>query len=660
MNHLRRHMRDAIKPLMSITVIVIALTVTVSNSLLAQSNHVIKLNTTVELDATGDASIQQSLVLPPQPYATLKQQVGNPSRLIRMMQDTSNWNELVDLDGTFEDIGNSVEASYRHVGFSRACRDGSWLVRFSDSEDAALITTHDNIAIFNTAVVTDYGPMSVILRLVVPEGSENLKFDKSENEFTYDFRPDITEGDHGETEFDIDAKPQLMSSLAKLYGDHRFDAMWAARSVFRNTGDQIVRDYRVRFRLSGFSTWSGWKKSRLVYPGQSVIDPFFPVLDLEKIAQMTGSRPVMIETEYQYVLDGEKVIETDSTRIQLTSRNQIVYSSKAADENLDWYEHNDLAPYVLTAFTSSQDPVMQQLAGAVSGLAGGVPASSGDQEAYTFLSAMWDFLEMNKVAYHTPPSWSINGYFGQHVKYGRDVIRNRAGTCIDLSILWASVAKSVGLKSHIALVWGHAFPVIELPGGDLLPIESTMIGQYTFDEAIDQAIANYNDPQSGLMILVDIDAMETAGVHPLDLPRVDDDYLAKMGYQTTASTVPAGQQDDPPSGDHTQTPPSRNNGATLDSRLLGIWHCRVEGNGTTTDLVMQFGEDGSYASAYDTKSRGQGTIDEGAEEGTWYVQDDLLYVETSSENLTCGYQFRNGYLILACDGSEYAFELLED
>ena len=70
----------------------------------------------------------------------------------------------------------------------------------------------------------------------------------------------------------------------------------------------MLSDYRVRFRIDGFTSWSQWRHTSKVYPGQTVVDPYYPVFELDKLNVLTGSRPVMLNIEYEYRRpDGEKV-----------------------------------------------------------------------------------------------------------------------------------------------------------------------------------------------------------------------------------------------------------------------------------------------------------------------------------------------------------------
>ncbi|MAG56224.1 MAG: hypothetical protein CMJ83_08040 [Planctomycetes bacterium] len=74
----------------------------------------------------------------------------------------------------------------------------------------------------------------------------------------------------------------------------------------------------------------------------------------------------------------------------------------------------------------------------------------------------------NDFTYQHPPALTDNSVSFeparvQNVKFPRDVIRDRSGTCIDLAILYASMANAIGLEAYLCVVPGPCFPVIKMP-----------------------------------------------------------------------------------------------------------------------------------------------------------------------------------------------------
>ncbi len=218
----------------------------------------------------------------------------------------------------------------------------------------------------------------------------------------------MTNGNRTDATFEFDAKEAIMGCLAKCYSSERFDLLWVGKSRFDNTGNSTLTDYRVRFRIAGFSDWSAWRHSAKVYPGQSVVDPFYPVLDLEKLGLLTGSRTVSLECEYQYKrADGQQVVENDTKKLQLLGYNETIFTGLAPGEITTLQDASEFVPYALASFTSPNDPVVQQLVGRVSGLVpNGVNNAAGTNEsAFAFAKTLYEWMVSNRIAYQTPPSY---------------------------------------------------------------------------------------------------------------------------------------------------------------------------------------------------------------------------------------------------------------
>jgi len=94
----------------------------------------------------------------------------------------------------------------------------------------------------------------------------------------------------------------------------------------------------------------------------------------------------------------------------------------------------------------------------------------------------------------------------------------------------SALMEAVGIKSYVALVPGHAIPLIEIPGsGDIIPIESTFIDKeyalshfpgetspdVTAEECVDLAQKEIDQYSSeGKLVLLDPEYWWQVGVMP--------------------------------------------------------------------------------------------------------------------------------------------------
>ena len=147
-------------------------------------------------------------------------------------------------------------------------------------------------------------------------------------------------------------------------------------------------------------------------PGQTACDAFYPIIDLTKVATLTGPVTAALETEYEYRRpDGDIVRETDSRRITILARNQFVFSSIPQEKIVGFYDNYANGPLGLSSFVTHNDPVVQQLAGWISARGGGIAPSTNNKDAIKFIGLLYGYISESHIAYQTPPG-GISG--GKH------------------------------------------------------------------------------------------------------------------------------------------------------------------------------------------------------------------------------------------------------
>jgi hypothetical protein len=279
---------------------------------------------------------------------------------------------------------------------------------------------------------------------------------------------------------------------------------------------------------------------------------------------------------------------------------------------------------------AAEDPVMQQLAGAVSGMAGGVAASANDEGAIKYLHALYVFAGHNGIAYQTPPGFLISGNNGQHIKFGRDVLRNRAGTCVDLAVLFASACEAVGLRPVLVVIPGHCFPACYLPSGQLVAVESTMIGKADFKQAFEYGMKELADARQSVSYLIDVQEHRALGVYCIDLPEPPLNYLDELGYKTVSTAGSAGRS-------------VPNDGAA--AGLAGKWTFDGTINGVQVQAIDVLAEDGSYAGWIRTTAA-NGYVEEATSQGTWAVENGKLVVRSEHGTFAREFKLENGKLYI--------------
>jgi hypothetical protein len=538
-----------------------------------------KISRTVVVNEVGDAQVKLAIKMSAESYTTAKSNNPNTAVLLRRLGAGTHWVKMENVRGQFEDNTSTVAIEYTQLGVARLAGDDLWEIALESDSKADLVASFDNTAVLSSVSQTDLGMATLNLRIEGPKGAKSLQLEHSPERVTYRFAPKPAQGTSPAAAFTLDAKSQVMSSLAKSAADSRLTGLWVARSVFKNTGDQVLNEYRVRFRIPAYSDFSEWKRSKRVLPGQTVVDAFFPVFEAEKLAQATGSRPLRIEVEYEYrQQDGRTVREGDSHQVQLLGRNQAVFSSCSADEAVGFYDKYNNAPLILAALVAGSDSLMQELSGRMTQLSGSLPTQK-DEDAQKFLANLYAFLGTNNVGLQTP--------LGEEVRYGRDVLRNRAGTYVDLAVLFASVCDAAGLKPVLYLLPGNCLPAVRLPGGQIVALDVTQTGSLSFAKAVEEGAKKLIEAQTkGQLYAVDVAKWRSLGVQSLELAPFEAGFLDKnyrfaatsQSYQVTTST-------------QTQTSTGE---VKRDSKLLGRWTLQQMPEGRTVQFTLVLSADGKY------------------------------------------------------------------
>jgi hypothetical protein len=539
-----------------------------------KNQPVIRAEDVIEVDAVGNSQFKARLRFPPAMHLALERMMSRPyveggvlrwrppkvASMLRYLDLESAGAVMEGLDGGFDDEVIRVEG--REVGFARQ-RDGRWVHELSAERKRRYHltrrSTRDGVTSVTLNTLRDAGGTAVVseMRVTLPRGAHDVHVEYDPSRLVYSLAAAPKgEGTGGRPSFSLQTKPHVMSALYKLYGDPRFHKLWVARGLFRNTTGETLTDYRVRFRLAGYSEWGRWEASDIVAPGQTVVDPCYPVIDA-RVRELTGPTPVDVQVEYSYVrADGRRESDTYSERTRLLGMNEGVYSDLATDQDSTWYEMFKDAPLLLASFTTANDPVIRDVVGLLGKATGGAATSLRDEDALAFLRALYDLMRAN-VKYETTPGDRVDGLLHQHLKYGRDVLRTKSGTCVNTAIFYASVAEAAGLEPFIFVVSGHAFAGARLPGSRKLVMvettKATYMGGAPFEEAVAAAAKKYAEAVNlGLIMAVDIHQQRQLGVTPPELPDAGRNPLKEWGIVLPGEAPAApGPGPEPAAGDKT-------------------------------------------------------------------------------------------------------------
>ncbi len=154
------------------------------------------------------------------------------------------------------------------------------------------------------------------------------------------------------------------------------------------------------------------------------------------------------------------------------------------------------------------------------------------------MAAIYTALCARRIAYNMPPA-SFE-YIGQKVRLANTVLEQKQGTCLDLSVLYASCLEAVGLNPLIIFTDGHAFcgcyleeeTFADCAGDDVSAIEKRIAAgaeeillvectditndNVDFDKALKHGKDHMSEP-SQFICAVDIARTRGSGIRPIPL-----------------------------------------------------------------------------------------------------------------------------------------------
>ncbi|NPV54352.1 MAG: transglutaminase domain-containing protein [Firmicutes bacterium] len=520
-----------------------------------------RLNADGILTSTGDLHLDINWKMPANAdYIAIKRLYPSPYILLRDVVSGRSSFFVENAKAEYKDATNSIVMSADFKG-AAVLRRQRWEVDMG--RDMELVWQEGQRVIL--LQILPLGSMFMVgkYNIRLPQEATNIKYSIDSGLLTFSMPIPQVLG-KPQLEVKLKCKPRIAASVYKVYGNKQIGngTFWAAKTVFMNTGKSSVRDLEVRYRISGYADWSPSSKYSTIVPGGTVVDLYYPIIS-PKAAELRTETPVDLEVEYSYKDEAGHVYrDSDSARISILGINQFEFSNILPEENTGtWTDNFSNAP-LLAAFVTRLDDPVKAFAGMASQLAGGAAASSSDDDALTYCKALYDLEVAHGISYQTPSGFLVEYSGGQDIKYPRDVLRDRSGTCVDLAITYAAACEAVGLRAYLLVIPGHVYPLIELPSGQILPVETTGVAgaavgkSVTFEEAVKIGQKNLpKDLNEKPHFLVDLREMWRQGVSSPELPRLDADVLQRWGYKLPTGSAASQQQIPQPQAAQQSLPP---------------------------------------------------------------------------------------------------------
>lgn len=348
-------------------------------------------------------------------------------------------------------------------------------------------------------------------------------------------------------------KERVISGAYKTYAVKETPVpMWLAKTVFHNGMDQRINNLRVRYKLTEYSDWCSWHSYVAVDPDQTVVDLYYPILN-SGCAKLTSRAPAELQMECEYTDQlGQKHQTAETRPLTLLDRHEFIFSDLTSDERTSSFQDDVTYSHLLAAWVSRSDDVVARLASIANKKAGGLGASSNDQDCIKVMAALYEIMRTIHISYQHPPALidrnlSYDIKLVQSLQYPRDTIQKRSGTCIDLAILYAAMLNSVNIEPYLVVIDGHCFPMAKTPSGALIPVEATGVGDgyaksMNFEQAVKSATETWKKANlSGRVVAVDVRECWMAGIANPELESLPPDILDRWGIIALVDS-PSGAQ----------------------------------------------------------------------------------------------------------------------
>ncbi len=274
----------------------------------------------------------------------------------------------------------------------------------------------------------------------------------------------------------------LYDSVNKVYHDE-----YAPASIIVCNNSAKLEKYKIEAEIMGVS----YRFIKEIF-----IEPY--KVDRLKVApRLIEDKVLHIRTNTEYdmrirVTNAYSEIVYEETGTCLLYPRE-VFIDILKNKTKDW--KIDLRSFIARWITPTTPYVEEIIAGTGKELSKGMQGISSQNNIAIQgeMKGVYDYLSKNINYVARPLAFAEGNYHAQKISLPSTTIKLNSGNCIDLSILLASCFEALKLHTFIVLIPGHAFVKVELPGREIIYIESTYMGQKEYYEAVEKAREKYEE-----------------------------------------------------------------------------------------------------------------------------------------------------------------------
>ena len=294
---------------------------------------------------------------------------------------------------------------------------------------------------------------------------------------------------------DYSYKNSFITPIAHLYGTYLDDFVIV---TVKNDNTKAVKAV-VTSEISGFTDKA--IDTITVDAHKTVEVRQNPKLTTAAIDGLTSERPADLHLLVTYVdSSGDQKTLLDQTEQTLvTSRRDFPWSIKGMDQQTDFN--------LVGAMVTPSDPAVEELIRAAANydpsgsmISGYESTLDEDNSVYQRLSDLWKAEATDYKLTYISTTISFAPGQSQRIRLPAEVLSQSSGNCIELVLLYAAAVEALGMQPVIVLIPGHAYLGVRTDDTNrhYYFVETTMIAQATFDDAVTYAGNEFDDAQPHL------------------------------------------------------------------------------------------------------------------------------------------------------------------
>jgi len=284
---------------------------------------------------------------------------------------------------------------------------------------------------------------------------------------------------------------ELVTPIAHLYGTFIDDFVVVTITNNNSAAVKVV----VTSEINGYTDTA--TDTVMVNPNGTEEVRQNPRLTTSAIDGLNSQHQADLHVVVSYLDAGQPRTVLDQTSETLvTSRRDFPWTIKGMTQQEDYN--------LVAAMVTPTDPSVEHLIRDAanydpSGQMAAGYDSENDQKGTVLqrLSDVWqsETTDFNLTYISTPITFASGS--SQRIRLPGEVLDQSSGNCIELTLLYASIAEALGMQPVIIIIPGHAYVAIreDDTNNSYYFIETTLIGHATFSEAATTGLSEWHDAQ---------------------------------------------------------------------------------------------------------------------------------------------------------------------